>query len=277
VTHTIAGPEHVWLQQTSEGANAALEIESEDGVLIIDDTIEEKPYTDENAIVCWHFDHTQGKSVKGIQLVSALVRYGDTVLPVAFEVVRKEEEWEDPKTGKKKRRSNRTKNEMFRDMIRGSVAQRLKYHYVVADSWYAAKENMEYIRTCRKHFIFALKDNRTVALSRKEKLAGKFQSIASLQLETGQAVQVYIQGLDFPVRLVKQVFTNKDGSRGVLFLACSDLSLDYERIVEIYKKRWRIEEYHKSIKSNLGVEKSPTRTARTTPERPSPSPRGDRG
>lgn len=31
VTHTIAGPEHVWLQQTSEGANAALEIESEDG------------------------------------------------------------------------------------------------------------------------------------------------------------------------------------------------------------------------------------------------------
>jgi hypothetical protein len=31
VTHTIAGPEHVWLQQTSEGANAALEIESKDG------------------------------------------------------------------------------------------------------------------------------------------------------------------------------------------------------------------------------------------------------
>ncbi len=28
VTHTITKPEHVWLQQTSEGANAALEIES---------------------------------------------------------------------------------------------------------------------------------------------------------------------------------------------------------------------------------------------------------
>lgn len=31
VTHTIAGPKHVWLQQTSEGADEALEIESEDG------------------------------------------------------------------------------------------------------------------------------------------------------------------------------------------------------------------------------------------------------
>jgi hypothetical protein len=29
VTHTITKPEHVWLEQTSEGANAALEIESE--------------------------------------------------------------------------------------------------------------------------------------------------------------------------------------------------------------------------------------------------------
>ena len=30
VSHTIANPEHVWLEQTEEGANAALEIESSD-------------------------------------------------------------------------------------------------------------------------------------------------------------------------------------------------------------------------------------------------------
>lgn len=30
VTHTINGPERVWLEQTSEGANAALEIESKE-------------------------------------------------------------------------------------------------------------------------------------------------------------------------------------------------------------------------------------------------------
>ena len=42
--------------------------ESCDGVLIVDDTIEEKPYTDENKIVCWHFDHSKGRSLKGINL-----------------------------------------------------------------------------------------------------------------------------------------------------------------------------------------------------------------
>jgi DDE superfamily endonuclease len=40
-----------------------------DGVLIFDDTIQEKPYTDENELVCWHFDHTQGRSVKGINIL----------------------------------------------------------------------------------------------------------------------------------------------------------------------------------------------------------------
>ena len=31
-------------------------------VLIIDDSIAEKPYTDENDIICWHYDHTSGSS-----------------------------------------------------------------------------------------------------------------------------------------------------------------------------------------------------------------------
>ena len=38
-------------------------IESEDGVLIFDDTIEEKFWTDENDIIAWHFDHCKNRSV----------------------------------------------------------------------------------------------------------------------------------------------------------------------------------------------------------------------
>jgi hypothetical protein len=33
----------------------------QEGVLIIDDTIEEKPYTDENTIVNWYFFHAKGQ------------------------------------------------------------------------------------------------------------------------------------------------------------------------------------------------------------------------
>ncbi len=50
----------------------ARQVESEDGVLVIDDTIEEKPYTDESELVCWHYDHSKGRSGKGVNLISAL-------------------------------------------------------------------------------------------------------------------------------------------------------------------------------------------------------------
>ena len=52
------------------------QIERDDGCLIFDDTIQEKAWTDENEIVCWHFDHCKGRSVKGINLLNALTVVG---------------------------------------------------------------------------------------------------------------------------------------------------------------------------------------------------------
>jgi hypothetical protein len=48
-----------------------------------------------------------------------------------------------------------------------------------------------------------------------------------------------------------------------VYLVSSDLTLDYDGLTTIYKKRWKVEEYHKSLKSNASLEKSPTKTIRT--------------
>ena len=74
------------------------------------------------------------------------------------------------------------------------------------------------------------------------------------------ARSVYIEQLDFPILITKQVFKNGDGSTGTLYLASNDMNLTYEQITTIYKKRWKVEEYHKSIKSNTAFPKSPTKT-----------------
>ena len=63
--------------------------------------------------------------------------------------------------------------------------------------------------------------------------------------------------------VVRQVFTNQDGSQGVLYLVSSDPSLSYEQVTTIYQRRWRVEEYHKSFKQNTGSRRSPTRTPGT--------------
>ncbi|MDO9269123.1 MAG: hypothetical protein Q7T96_08435 [Methylobacter sp.] len=73
---------------------------------------------------------------------------------------------------------------------------------------------------------------------------------------------IFIKALSFPVMLAKQVFKNKDGSRGMLYLASSDLQHAYDRITTLYQKRWNVEVFHKTIKSDTGLAHSPTRTIR---------------
>lgn len=105
-----------------------------------------------------------------------------------------------------------------------------------------------------------LKDNRKVALSLEDKQRGRYQKVSTLDLPKGEARQIWLEEVDFPLLLVKQVFTNEDGSTGILYLVTSDLTLDYDRITSLYQRRFRVEEYHKSLKQNASLEKSPTRT-----------------
>ncbi len=67
----------------------------------------------------------------------------------------------------------------------------------------------------------------------------------------------------FPLLLAKQVFINEDGTTGTLYLVTSDLTLTYDRMTSLYQKRFRVEGYHKSLKQNASLEKSPTRTETT--------------
>ena len=94
------------------------EIESEDGVIIIDDTIEEKPSTDENEIVNWHYDHSKGRSVKGINIITTLYYSHGLRVPVSYDIVRKTKTVYDAKKGKEKRISEKTKNEQYREMVK---------------------------------------------------------------------------------------------------------------------------------------------------------------
>ena len=73
--------------------------EKEDGMLIVDDTIEKKPHTKESKL----------------------------------------------KTKKEKRKATVTQNELTRNQLKICQQNQLKYKYVLADSWFASKENMTFI------------------------------------------------------------------------------------------------------------------------------------
>ena len=246
------------------------QIEHDDGVLVVDDTIEEKPYTDENDIVCWHYDHSKSRNVKGINLLNFVYhrqfdKGSDFSLPLAFEVIAKTQEYVDPKTGKAKRKSPVTKNALVRGRLKIlSQINQVTFRYVVWDSWFSSADNLKFVkRTLQKDVICAIKTNRTVALSLEDKLQGQYVTVTAVDIEPGTTRLVYLKGVEFPVLLAKQVFTNQDGSSGVLYLVSTDTALSYTAITTLYHRRWTVETFHKSLKQNASLEKSPTKVERT--------------
>jgi len=231
-------------------------------VLIADDSILEKAHTDANALLCTHYDHSLGRYVKGLNFVSLLYVAGALAVPIAVELVEKTQAVTDPKTQKVSQKSPLTKNEMLRAMLR-VAQQQVAYRYLLADSWYASAENMNQVRELGHEFIFALPTSRTVALSEVGRGNGEFQALDTLAFPDGQPLRVWLRSVVEAVLVVRQVFTNKDGSQGVLYLVSSDTTLTGEQVTIIYQKRWRIEEYHKSLKQNTSMGKSPTKTIDT--------------
>ena len=239
-------------------------IQRADAVLIVDDSIAEKPYTDENDIICWHYDHAHDRQVKGINFLTALYHVAEISLPVGFRVVAKTEAYIDKKSGKSKRRSAISKNEHYQALLRQARQNQIPFDFVLNDVWYASAENMMFVRhELEADFVMPLKANRKVALSLEDKQQGRYVRLDSLPLEVGVVRVVYLEGVDFPLALVKQVFANEDGSTGTQYLVCSHIHLTSDQITAIYRKRWNVEPFHKSLKQNASLEKSPTQTVRT--------------
>jgi hypothetical protein len=244
--------------------------ESDDACLIFDDTIISKPYTDENDMICWHWDHSNNCNEKGINLLTAFYHTQSPTssdalrVPVSFECVQKTVRFYDEKTGKEKRKSAVTKNQMLRSMVQQAVEnQHLTFRYVLADSWFASSDNMFFIHKLEKYFVMDMKSNRLCMFSTQDRNKGQWTSLDKLLIQPGQPVKIWIKDLEIEVILCKFVFTNKDGSMGEMYLVSNNLKLSAEELQTLYKKRWSVEEYHKSLKQNASLAKSPTRTVTT--------------
>ncbi len=163
-------------------------------------------------------------------------------MPIGFELVAKTEEYFDKKSKKMKRRSPTSKNEMARQMIAQAVRNGVIFS---------------------KDVICPIKSNRKAAVSLEDKQRGHWQTVSTLEIKADTVQEIYLEGVEFPLLLVKQVFKNEDGSDGVLYLISSNTTLDFDQITTIYQRRWISGSYHRSLKQNVSLEKSTTRTETT--------------
>ena len=129
VTRFLSAQQYTSKDLWAQVKSTVRSVQSAEGVLIFDDTIQEKAWTDESELMCWHYDHVSGRNVRGINLLNALYNSNGASIPVAFELVTKPITYSDLKTHKLKRKSEVTKNELMRQMIRTCIQNVLEFRH----------------------------------------------------------------------------------------------------------------------------------------------------
>ena len=235
----------------------------DNGCIIIDDMLLHKPWTKTNDVVCWHYDHVSQKMAKGILMLN--FHYTDASgvsIPLGYEIITKSEDTWSEQYQKHLKKSLYTKNEIMQDKLHVlHYHNEVKYKYILFDKWFTSIKNLVFIEEeLKKKFVCPIKSNRKIALSLKERNQGKYVNISSIDIEGGSSRLIYLEGYEKPLRVIKQVVKNGDDDESIyLYLVTNDIDLSFKEILEIYKRRWKIEEYHKSLKQNLKIEHSPTK------------------
>ncbi len=235
----------------------------ESGCIVVDDMLMHKPYTKVNDAVCWHYDHVSQRMEKGILMLN--FHYTDASgisIPLGYEIITKTKDvWSD-EYQKYVKKSLFTKNEIMQDKLHIlHFNNEVKYKYILFDKWFASIKNLVFIEEIlKKKFVCPIKSNRKIALSQEEKDKGKYVNISTIDMEGGSSRLIYLEGYKKPLKLIKQVVKNGDDDESIyLYLITNDIDLSFDEVLEIYKRRWKIEEYHKSLKQNLHIEHSPTK------------------
>ena len=160
-------------QDLFEEARALIDLEG--GTLSVDDSVLEKPYSQEAKVdlVGYFWSSKAGGAVKGLCLVTLL--YTDlrgVCAPVNYRLVDKAE--------------GKTKNTLFREMVEEVLSWGLRPAAVTADSWYSGVENLKFLRDQGLGFLIALEKNRVVS-----EAAHDYQPVCALELpEKGKVVHL---------------------------------------------------------------------------------------
>lgn len=143
----------------------------ENGLLILDDTTPDKPYTNKIEHVTWHGSGKHGKAVKGINLLTLLWR-GSAENGTSEDGASEDGASEEEAPGKASpdphvpcdfrlyEQGGKTKNENVRDMLDRAAERNFALEIVLFDSWYSGLDNLKKVGDLEWTFLTRLKRNR---------------------------------------------------------------------------------------------------------------------
>jgi hypothetical protein len=211
------------------------QIDREKGVLVLDDTTLDKPYSSQMALVTRHWSGKHGRVVQGINLISMVWTDCDCRLPCDFRLYNKVQD-------------GLSKNDHFQHMVQQAAERGFQPTLTVFDSWYSGLPNLKLLRSLSWHWLTQLKSNREVSLDRSGNRA-----IREILIPP-QGRLVHLKGYGW-IKVFRTVGTNG----GAEYWATSRLEMTIEEAAFFALDAWQIEVYHRGLKQFTGVARAQCR------------------
>lgn len=225
-------PEVLWTE-------AQTQIDLNTGVLVLDDSTLEKPYSPLNALLYRHWSGKQKAVVEGINLITLLWTDGMRCVPVDYRIFDKD-------------RDGKTKNDHFAEMLLAAYERGFNPELVCFDSWYASIENLKLVRTVGWHFLTRLKSNRQLRVGN-----GKLQAVSAAGLCGGNGTLCWLKGFG-EIKVFRVRAT--DGTSE--YWATSLVKMSEAEREKYALAAWRIEIYHRGLKQQCLIERAQCRRLR---------------
>ncbi len=225
-------PDKLWQE-------AAPLVELHSGLLIVDDTLLDKPYAQKMALVSRQWSGKHHAVVQGIDLITLLWTDGERHIPCDYRIYDKAND-------------NLSKNDHFVAMLEQAAARGLNPSCVGFDSWYSGLENLKVVREHKWVWLTQLKSNRQVNPDKNGNRA-----IREVEIDSEGSI-VHLRGYGL-IKVFKKVANDGD----VEYWATNDLQMSEARRAALARARWKVEAYHRGLKQYCGVERAQVRQERS--------------
>jgi len=225
------------------------------GIIAIDDMLIEKSGKQMEG-VGYLKDHCSGNTVLSHNIVSTFYRNGKQRVPLYGQLYFKDNVADQLDIWFK------TKIQIAVDLLRLSLAQ-VTPDVIVFDSWYMAKEILDFISSRGLTWVSKARNNRLILIDEtwvslkwyaKHLSKKRFTRIDKIVDEKRYKwffeATVTMKNVG-EVQLV--VLRMRKNSRSFSFLASNNTKLNGLQVLRYYKKRWSIEVFHRDCKQHLGI------------------------
>lgn len=215
--------------------------DTEESFLLVDDSVQEKPYARAIELVAPHYSGNKHAVIRGIDLVNLIHSSGDgEYYPVDYRIYASEYD-------------RATKNDHFLAMLHDAFeVRKIRAKYIAFDSWYASATNLKYIHRHGRIFYTTLKSNRLVSLKKEDGYI-HLEAIEWTPERLLHGITVKLKGIPFFVKLFKLVAKDGDIDWVITNDPAPDLTISIVRGRS--DRRWDIECFHREIKQLTGIEK----------------------